>query len=332
MNNLKPIAQVLQSKGRYGDTILAHISPQEADLLKSLGGSGTINPETGLPEYWGGFGSIFHAVTRYVAPVAIVVTAIVAPEIIPALGSSIASTLGMGAVSATTAAAIGAGAVGAGSAALNTAVAGGKPDQILKAAAVGGAAGAAGGAIGSEVAGGVTSATGGPVAVASDIGPTLGSNVPGAIAGGAAGGATTGFTRAELSGSNLQQALKQGEIGGAIGAATSAINQGVQASGGSPSDIQLASALTSPFVSQNISNLFAPQRTSQTTGGGPTSQLVGTAPTTGQAAPGSAALGQALRIGDPGAPIESPGGGESSRQPVWNVASLRVKDETGSSS
>jgi hypothetical protein len=59
-------------------------------------------------------------------------------------------------------------------------------------------------------------------------------------------------------------------------------------------------------------------------------QYVGSAPTTGQPAPGSAALGQALRIGDPGAPIESPGGGESSRQPVWNLASLRIKDETGS--
>ena len=332
MNNLKNIAQELQSKGRYGDTILAHISPEEAQLLKYFGGSGTINPETGLSEYWGGFGSIWHSVSSYVVPVAIIVTAIVAPEILPALGSAIAETLGVGAVSATTAAAIGAGAVGAGSSALNAAVAGGNGDQILKAAAIGGAAGAAGGAIGSEVAGGVTSATGGPVAVASDIGPALGSNVPGAIAGGATGGAASGFTRAELSGSNLQQALKQGEIGGATGAITSAIGQGVQAAGGSPSDIQFASSLSGPFVAQNVSNLFSPQTSSETSGSSSSQPPTSTVATTGQpgTTPGSAALGQALRIGDPGSPIESPGGGEKTTAPVWNIASLRTKDETGS--
>ena len=48
----KGIAALLASKGRYGDTMLAHINPQEAAILKAMGGSGTINPETGLPEYW----------------------------------------------------------------------------------------------------------------------------------------------------------------------------------------------------------------------------------------------------------------------------------------
>jgi len=50
-HNLKGIASLLAEKGRGGDTMLAHINPQEAALLKALGGSGTINPETGLPEY-----------------------------------------------------------------------------------------------------------------------------------------------------------------------------------------------------------------------------------------------------------------------------------------
>jgi len=43
----------LASKGRYGDTMLAHINPQEAALLKSMGGAGTINPQTGLREFYG---------------------------------------------------------------------------------------------------------------------------------------------------------------------------------------------------------------------------------------------------------------------------------------
>jgi len=42
----------LASKGRYGDTMLAHINPEEAAMLQSMGGSGTINPQTGLREFW----------------------------------------------------------------------------------------------------------------------------------------------------------------------------------------------------------------------------------------------------------------------------------------
>ena len=43
--------QDLASKGRGGDTMLAHINSEEARLLKEHGGSGTINPNTGLPEF-----------------------------------------------------------------------------------------------------------------------------------------------------------------------------------------------------------------------------------------------------------------------------------------
>ena len=55
--NLRTIAETIRAKGREGDTILAHINPQEAQMLYEAGGSGTINPETGLPEFWpkGGF-------------------------------------------------------------------------------------------------------------------------------------------------------------------------------------------------------------------------------------------------------------------------------------
>jgi hypothetical protein len=42
----------LASKGRYGDTMIAHINPQEAEMLMEEGGSGTINPMTGLPEFY----------------------------------------------------------------------------------------------------------------------------------------------------------------------------------------------------------------------------------------------------------------------------------------
>jgi hypothetical protein len=53
MNNdkAKKVAEYLRQQGRDGDTMLAHINPQEAQMLKAMGGSGTINPKTGLPEY-----------------------------------------------------------------------------------------------------------------------------------------------------------------------------------------------------------------------------------------------------------------------------------------
>ena len=46
-------AQIVQSKGRGGDTMLAHITPAEAFVLKQMGGRGTINPATGLREFRG---------------------------------------------------------------------------------------------------------------------------------------------------------------------------------------------------------------------------------------------------------------------------------------
>lgn len=48
---LKELYHDIAGKGQDGDTMLAHINPEEALLLKMYGGSGTINPYTGLPEY-----------------------------------------------------------------------------------------------------------------------------------------------------------------------------------------------------------------------------------------------------------------------------------------
>jgi hypothetical protein len=49
--DMPSITEMLRNQGRGGDTMLAHINPQEAEILKQLGGSGTINPNTGLPEF-----------------------------------------------------------------------------------------------------------------------------------------------------------------------------------------------------------------------------------------------------------------------------------------
>lgn len=49
--NLPAMAQVIKKKGRGRDTVLAHITPEEAKLLKKRGGRGSINPDTGLLEF-----------------------------------------------------------------------------------------------------------------------------------------------------------------------------------------------------------------------------------------------------------------------------------------
>lgn len=49
--DLPALAELIRSQGRGRDTVLAHITPQEAALLKKRGGSGAMNPATGLPEF-----------------------------------------------------------------------------------------------------------------------------------------------------------------------------------------------------------------------------------------------------------------------------------------
>ena len=51
MGNARALAEQLRQMGRGRDTMLAHITPEEADMLLQAGGSGSINPQTGLPEF-----------------------------------------------------------------------------------------------------------------------------------------------------------------------------------------------------------------------------------------------------------------------------------------
>ncbi|CCQ74449.1 phage head morphogenesis protein [Magnetospira sp. QH-2] len=45
-------ARALTGMGRYGDTILAHLTPEEARFLHEVTDGGSINPKTGLLEFW----------------------------------------------------------------------------------------------------------------------------------------------------------------------------------------------------------------------------------------------------------------------------------------
>jgi hypothetical protein len=49
--DIAQLAEMIRRMGRGDDKILAHITPEEAAMLKEQGGSGEINPLTGLPEF-----------------------------------------------------------------------------------------------------------------------------------------------------------------------------------------------------------------------------------------------------------------------------------------
>jgi hypothetical protein len=51
MGGARELAEMLRQMGRGSDTVLAHITPEEAEMLMQMGGSGDINPNTGLPEF-----------------------------------------------------------------------------------------------------------------------------------------------------------------------------------------------------------------------------------------------------------------------------------------
>jgi len=145
---LKPVAKAIASYGRNGDTMLAHITPAEARMLRRRGGSGTINPDTGLPEFFSLFkaiGKAFKAVGKAVKSFAsstvgrIVTTVALGFFLGPAAASF------MGATSTAAVAAV-SGFVGS---AGSTLLAGGNLKDALKAGAVGGlTAGATAGAAG----------------------------------------------------------------------------------------------------------------------------------------------------------------------------------------
>jgi hypothetical protein len=50
--NWKMLADRVASRGRYGDTMLAHVNPREVQMLRESGGAGTVNPDTGLYEFY----------------------------------------------------------------------------------------------------------------------------------------------------------------------------------------------------------------------------------------------------------------------------------------
>ena len=126
-------ARRVAAAGRGGDSQLAHVNPREAEMLKRMGGSGTINPNTGLREYKDD-GDFLSAVL----PIAI-------SFLVPGLGTAIGSALLPAGASALATGMLGSAVIGG----VSSALTGGDP---LKGALMGGLGGGLGGEIGSFLA------------------------------------------------------------------------------------------------------------------------------------------------------------------------------------
>jgi hypothetical protein len=210
---LADVASYLAAKGRGGDSILAHITPEEAAMLKRHGGSGTINPATGLPEFKGGpLGGIVDAVKGVVKGVVNVVKDVLKSPVGRILGTiALATVLGPAGVGLSMGTA--AGLAGAGT----TLLAGGSMKDALISGALG------------YVGGGGTIMGASPVA-------SLGQYLPGAAGGALNTGLATGLIGAgigKLGGMSTADALKMGLTSGVTAGALKGLSPGEGGQAGS---------------------------------------------------------------------------------------------------
>lgn len=92
-NNPYPsLAELIRKQGKGEDMILAHINPLEAMMLKEMGGSGTINPTTGLPQF-GMFNKPWKAIKSVLGGAG---GSILGNMILPGIGGIIGGALGQG--------------------------------------------------------------------------------------------------------------------------------------------------------------------------------------------------------------------------------------------
>lgn len=187
----------LAKKGRNGDTMLAHLSPKSAATLKSMGGSGTINPKTGLPEFF--LGGIFKSIGKIFKSAASVILPVALNFAFPGLGT------------------IASGAIGAGVGAL---INGASPGQALGAALTGGVGGALMGGVsgmlgGQGFMGGITGAlpSGFPGST------NTASYVPSFLGGGSSAPAAAGYSGPKGVGGLNEAAYNASTSGGAAAAA-----------------------------------------------------------------------------------------------------------------
>lgn len=219
-------ARLVASQGRYGDTMLAHITPAEASLLRARGGSGTINPATGLPEFF--LKDLFKGIGKFFTDVGKGIKKVLQSPI-----AKIVATVGLGMLMGPAVAgflpglstAAAAGVTGALASGTVTALSGGSLKDVLVSSAVG-FLGAPGGPASNFIGKytgqfisnpTVNSAVTGAV-IGTGAGLLQGQDLKGAVQSGLVSGAIAGGTSFVQSRGNIAQAKAAAEQGGAQGA------------------------------------------------------------------------------------------------------------------
>jgi hypothetical protein len=216
MGGIADAARIVANQGRGQDTMLAHITPDEAQLLRSRGGMGTINPMTGLREF-GLFKKIFRGATKVVKAVVKPIVS-VAKKIVASPIGRIVATVALTAFLGPAGAAMGGGFFGAAAAAgiAGTSI-GLLSGESLKDSLISGAVsyfGAPGGAVSNFVGqAGITSIAGQAAAASGLI------------------GTAAGLAR----GKSLKDSIKGGLTQAAIGGGTAIVSNYMAQAGGSKS-------------------------------------------------------------------------------------------------
>lgn len=226
---LVQMAQKVQEAGRDGDKILAHISPREAEVLRLMGGSGTVNPNTGLVE--------FKKKKGILGKIVAVAAMVFAPVLAPMIGAAVG--LGTGIAGS----AFGGALLGAGT----SAISGG---NVLKGALLGGLGSGLGSAFGGAASGvegsGLSAAGSGLQSASSGLANAAGaSTMAGAGMGSLSGALGQGI------GSSIGTGLGQGigaGISSSLGSLGSSLGSGLASSLGS-----LGSGISSGIGSGGLS-------------------------------------------------------------------------------
>ncbi|CAB4165892.1 hypothetical protein UFOVP841_6 [uncultured Caudovirales phage] len=258
------LAQQLQSQGRGGDTILAHITPEEAQLLESRGGSGTTNPVTGLPEF-GFFSDLwrgFKKAVKKIAPIIMPAVAIFFPTLIPAVGTWLGASAALAPV-------VGAAALSAGV----TLASGGSLKEVLTSAALAGATTFITPIVGNAISSAVTKTTGfaisqgvssaiGSAAVSGGIAAARGGSLKQVLAAAASGAASNYLTNLASNAVNMiNSATASGDISAvnqkAFDDAIYLASDAAQLKAAGLTEAQIASTLTGTGVNPNVASTVA---------------------------------------------------------------------------
>lgn len=250
-------ARMVASQGRNGDTMLAHITKDEARMLRKHGGSGTINPVTGLPEFF--LKKLWSGVKEAVKSVGSAVSGVV-KSVGGAVKKALSSTAGKMIATVALAAFIGPAAFGLQGAA-------GVAAQYGLASA--GVTALSGGSLKDVIKSGVTGAvTGyGGAALGPAIGPSLG--VTGQVGQAALGAGLTSAGVGLATGSSIKDAVKNGLVSAALaGGMKAAETQGLARGTGTqdPTNVPVEDRFLSPAEAAQVN--VNPQ-TGQVAGGAP---------------------------------------------------------------